>query len=574
MIQGDTTGKGARQSINAAGTQIPDEQADDSLPPGGTLRLTASNTHDPRMDVTLTPLSLGRDPELAVAQTLSNSPPVSAPLDVKNPTSEVETQVLEYELNRSDEYTTHGSLIKRSLAQDFSDEATTYGSLVKRSLAQDFSDEASSYSSENSDMLRAFKNAVDINRTGIIPLLTLSTLWGAAASGVLFAIVWIYAFDEVLKQERSAAELAVDHARLHVSEILAPLLAVSTAVDAAFRAGAVDSIADYTRLTKVLAPHFSTGLVQEVEMAGSPGAALNGSVLAARSVHHTTNLHTDRDDCLRISGRHGCTKESLGSNLSSWYRRAVSLQAPGQFQEGVFGVWHQVSFVRHYRHEVICPDFCWEPVYEYVAKISSGPTDVTTGSGNAHSNVTRDEHSNLMRAAAPVSALREAARKAGELSRGEAFITDAAGVIIAAADMGLAMQAEIGTGTITIRRIWELPRPWAADLTWQRISEAAAWEGVTTADTRVSVWRLDSLTDFSTSQGESLRLLLAVPRNAFLDHVLGPLVTWSIAASAAPVTVVALMAAAAALFKLWPKKFRPWEAEDPKNISPTATNIR
>ena len=48
----------------------------------------------------------------------------------------------------------------------------------------------------------------DLNRSGVIPVSVMAGLWTSAACGVLFSMVYIYRFQEVLKAYQLAEESA------------------------------------------------------------------------------------------------------------------------------------------------------------------------------------------------------------------------------------------------------------------------------------------------------------------------------------------------------------------------------
>ncbi|CAL1152666.1 unnamed protein product [Cladocopium goreaui] len=72
----------------------------------------------------------------------------------------------------------------------------------------------------------------DLNRSGVIPVSVFVGLWTACACGVLFAMVYIYRFQEVLKSYQLAEESALAHARLVAADLLLPTVGAVDAVQA------------------------------------------------------------------------------------------------------------------------------------------------------------------------------------------------------------------------------------------------------------------------------------------------------------------------------------------------------
>jgi len=422
-----------------------------------------------------------------------------------------------------------------------------------------YEDSEDEYSSADGSSLPSGQlDTVDINKPGIIPSLTFICLWVGASSALLLAIVWVYAYEEIRKHEDLATEVAVAHARLHAAEVLAPAVAVVSAVNLAFKGHTIHSLGDYRGLMRILTPHFEArAWIREVELAAAPQSHL-GSVHMASKAGGGIELRTDRPDCSLVDGRRGCAVDLLDANASSWYVTGFGVgnewwkEAPSKFWEGP-------AFARENPHEVVCGDLCWLPTYAFVGMVPFGAayanmSSVVEGSGVGVKVLDEVPLSPpvpkiLVRAAMDATALQEVAVKAEELSRGEVMLCTSEGNLLAASDMADAIRVDAVSGLVQAAKVWEIDRPWASGITAAWIDKARADSSFVNDRYRISVWPLGGSRDATRSLGENLRVVLAVRGDAFLDSVLGPLLPWSIATGTTPAIILVLFTLLAAYFK-------------------------
>jgi len=167
-----------------------------------------------------------------------------------------------------------------------------------RSLSDGWPSEATTVHPEESTEVEVR----DVNFRGIIPILSFLVTWVAAVCGSLFALVWVYVFEEVVRIESISRNLAADHAGLQIGEVLGPAVAAVAAIQAAYTIGALTSLSEYAQIHRILAPHFiAWPPLREIELAAQPGAVDldgnplgGGSVLVARALSGGLSVRTGR----------------------------------------------------------------------------------------------------------------------------------------------------------------------------------------------------------------------------------------------------------------------------------------
>jgi len=374
------------------------------------------------------------------------------------------------------------------------------------------------------------KGFLDVNRPGIFPVLIFTSLWVAAAASTLFAILWVYAYEEAKRFAEAAAEAAATHAHAHLAEVLAPALALSKSVGAGFESGAITSLSDYAGILRLLTPHFAAeSALLEVELAEPRGYL--GAVHIAPSPTGGTTLLTDRDNCAELEGRRGCSLEPMYVNTSEWYKRLTSASVGQQFWEGP-------SFSRQRTDSLMCSDFCWHSAYALaeVIKIGDGANQTQTGAA-------------ALRAAVATSAIQSVAATAGRLARGDGWLCRAEGEVIAAADMADALRVDSSTGDVSQARIWEINKPWAAAAQGDFLERATPSFSFLDSGVRISAWPVPvpSTTSGAANpmpsdpEAAALRLVLAVRDSAFLDPVLGPFIEFGVLLSILPMACIVLL---------------------------------
>lgn len=375
-----------------------------------------------------------------------------------------------------------------------------------------------------------------LNQPHVLCVFCLICLWVLLAVLAILANIYQYAFVEIFKQEELAVEAAVEHARLRTCEALAPAVTVARALDLAFRRGNVVTLSDYSGLLRMLAPHFAaTTDLLEVELADPPGAVppvLPGSAIVSPSRDGGVELRTDRGDCALVDGRRGCAMEPLGANESNWYNAGAALTPASNSAWPVSYVWNGPTFVHYRPHEVICDDLCWLPSFSLVARVAGGP--------EGHDDVSPPP---IVRVSVDVKALQEVVRLTQAHSRGYAVVCSSDGVVLAAADMEDAVHVDLQNGTVTMVRVWEIDSSWAPAAKADFIASAPKQEDIREeGGRRITAWSLECLRNSTSLKGvEDLRLVLAVPKDAFIDELIGPLVPVAIGLTVAPFAIVFLL---------------------------------
>lgn len=313
----------------------------------------------------------------------------------------------------------------------------------------------------------------DLNRSGVIPVSVFVGLWTACACGVLFAMVYIYRFQEVLKSYQLAEESALAHARLVAADLLLPTVGAVDAVQASLAGGVLRDLSDYGTVLRILRPHFaSRKILEEVELAAPPNASgiSPGSVLLKR-IGDEVKLLTDRDDCEEVPGRRGCI-QTLSARTDDWYRdgfgidKAWTYVPPEQF-------WSGPLFIRVDKDLTVCPQLCWKPAFMFVkrATITGGPKAVISGIATSDQPATGSTlNTVLVRVVVSAEIFQEVVDTAVSLSLGEAIVATANGDVVAAKDMSSAVLIDEETGNLQVNKVWEAKNRWAGAASEEMVS--------------------------------------------------------------------------------------------------------
>merc|ERR1712232_1479838 len=125
----------------------------------------------------------------------------------------------------------------------------------------------------------------------------------------------------------------------------------------------------------------------------------------------------------------------------------------------------------------------------------------------------------IARAAINALALQAVVDKAGELSKGEAFISTLFNIFMAAPNMADIILIDESSGNMRMRQLFEVDRPWVPKTPDATLASNAGGTFYK-PDTRTTELELEGPTR---GLGEALRIILAVPREAFIDPILNPL---------------------------------------------------
>lgn len=380
----------------------------------------------------------------------------------------------------------------------------------------------------------------DLNRSGVIPVSVFVGLWTACACGVLFAMVYIYRFQEVLKSYQLAEESALAHARLVAADLLLPTVGAVDAIQASLAGGVLRDLSDYGTVLRILRPHFaSRKILEEVELAAPPNASgiSPGSVLLKR-IGDEVKLLTDRDDCEEVPGRRGCI-QTLSARTDDWYRdgfgidKAWTYVPPEQF-------WSGPLFIRVDKDLTVCPQLCWKPAFMFVkrATITGGPKAVISGIATSDQPATGSTlNTVLVRVVVSAEIFQEVVDTAVSLSLGEAIVATANGDVVAAKDMSSAVLIDEETGNLQVNKVWEAKNRWAGAASEEMVSRGQGVYAESGAYS-VSVRRLDGPNDDALDLGSTLRLVLGTPIFAFMDPTLFTLTWPACGVSAAPIAVL------------------------------------
>ncbi|CAJ1383867.1 unnamed protein product [Effrenium voratum] len=374
----------------------------------------------------------------------------------------------------------------------------------------------------------------DLNQTGVIPVAVFLGLWTACACVVLFAMVYIYRFQEVLKSYQLAEESALAHAQLVATDLLLPAVAAVDAIQAALAGSVLRDLSDYSTVLRILRPHFEgRHILEEVELAAPPESGESGSVLVKR-IGQQVKLLTDREDCQEVPGMRGCAPRGLSASTDEWYKEGYGVGKPwGHIPPDQF--WSGPVFIREDMDLAVCPELCWRPAFMFVkrASINGGPKAVITGIPEVQSNQTSNLPGLLVKVVVSASLFKDVLSTASSLSRGEAMVATASGDVVAAEDMASAVSIDEDSGRLVVGKVREARLSWAGAVTDQLLlgkpgiyTESGAYS--------VTVRRLDGPMDL----GESLRLVMGTPIFSFMDPTLFMLTWPSCGVCAAPIAAL------------------------------------
>eukprot|EP00929_Paragymnodinium_shiwhaense_P113244 TRINITY_DN81500_c0_g1_i1.p1 TRINITY_DN81500_c0_g1~~TRINITY_DN81500_c0_g1_i1.p1 ORF type:complete len:715 (-),score=149.26 TRINITY_DN81500_c0_g1_i1:68-2212(-) len=389
-----------------------------------------------------------------------------------------------------------------------------------------------------------------------IALLFSTVCWVLLASGILFSTMWIYNYQEVRGYELLSAEAAAAHAQLHVMELFLGAPAAAAAIELGFRTGVLDSLADYQGITSLLTPHFqaSPGLGEVAIYDPRGGDTVVVSQTRKQSLDKLeedevlVEVRSDRPDCTRIPGKRGCVATPLNTNQSLWFDRIRRMPRPAWWPEGQTMFWEGPSFSRDLRHESSCETLCWHASYAAVLLVGGGPmVNLSLPSDINETDIPRTPRI-VVRAQVDMRAFQVVAEKAELLSRGEAFLCTADGRLLASADMADSMFINETTGVLRMRKTEELERPWAGIAEEAFVKEAEP-EGSLSGFTRVSAWKLAAPSNATRDLDDTLRILFAVPQDAFVDMVLGAVILPGLVVGGMPFGFTVLAALVAAYYR-------------------------
>jgi hypothetical protein len=151
---------------------------------------------------------------------------------------------------------------------------------------------------------------------------------------------------------------------------------------------------------------------------------------------------------------------------------------------------------------------------------------------------------NLVRAGMDVDTLQQVCVKAGEAGRGDVVLATETGDLLAAADMAWTVFLDPVNGSMRQKKVWELERPWATaiDQTFlrkgrgQQVGFVKEMNGYV-----VTAWKYHGLPGPLLGMEDAVRLVIAVPYDAFVDDVIGPLVTVSLVTSVTPIGLLSIV---------------------------------
>jgi len=195
--------------------------------------------------------------------------------------------------------------------------------------------------------------------------------------------------------------------------------------------------------------------------------------------------------------------------------------------------WDGPSFGRNLPYEAICDELCWSPTYSVSSRIS-GTIDASFVGRNDTFDAAR---SVIVRVTMEATIFIDAIKQIQIQGHGEAFICTNEGVVVAAVEMADTETADPLTGTVRMVKAWEYLRPWASSIDEARVAVGSG-ESWFSGDFIVSAWRMESPHNSTSTLGDSLRIVVAVPSSAFADSVLQSMRFWFMVTSALPVAFI------------------------------------
>jgi len=387
------------------------------------------------------------------------------------------------------------------------------------------------------DKLTAF-GFFEMNRPGILPLIFLTALWVVLAAMCIFGTFYVYAYIEVRGLELLASEGAAVHAEMHTNELLQAAPAAVNAIDLALRSGTLKSLSDYASISRLLRPHFKAGRgLFRLYLSDASGTVVLKRTTALQNhsdwggVDALFQIRSDRENCGTV-GRHTCSVAPIRAAETSWYGRSFGLYPQAWWALPFPAFWEGPVFVREKPDDATCATMCWAPAFTYTARI----TDGSTISNNA--STIKPLSTTIVRAEVDARILQEVAMKSSELSRGEAFLADVDGALVASPQLGDSLFMDEETGVVRMRLASELDRPWASNVDAEFVQNVDP-EGRVWAAERVSSWKIGNSNSTRGLEGR-LRILIAVPQNAFIDPVLNFVLQPALGVGVAPFAVIGL----------------------------------
>jgi len=388
----------------------------------------------------------------------------------------------------------------------------------------------------------------DLNRSGVIPTAIFAGVWTTAASIVLFAMVYIYRFQEVLKSYQVAEEAALAHAQLQAADLLLPAIAAVDSIRAAMSGGVLRDLSEYDTIHRLLQPHFrGRGILEEIELAAPP-TETPGSVLLKRiSPDGDIAVLTDREDCHLVAGMRGCSAAALSAATGDWYKDGFGIDKPWSYVPPD-QFWRGPLFIRDRKDLAVCPTLCWKPAYMFVkrARAGGGPQTVITyhdgipePAEEPASNATTDLTEVLVRVVMSSAIFQDLVASAAALSRGEAILATSNGDVIASADMASAVKIDMDTGNLVVGKVQEASTNWARDISEELVSNGAKGRYAESGAYTLTVRRVEGPNGDPLNLGETMRLVMGTPIFAFMDGTLFTLTWPSCGVSAAPAVALA-----------------------------------
>mmetsp|Transcript_64010 Transcript_64010/g.113854 ORF Transcript_64010/g.113854 Transcript_64010/m.113854 type:complete len:682 (+) Transcript_64010:87-2132(+) len=406
---------------------------------------------------------------------------------------------------------------------------------------------------------------IDLNRPGVIPLVSFALAWAAAAACILFSIVVIYRFQEVIKLYNLAEESAIAHSQLQVVDILSPASAAMEAVQAALAGGMLQNLSDYRTIANIMRPVFASrkGVLREIEVAGPPSSPKGSLLIKPIPGSYDVSIITDRDDCELVPGQRGCSSSPLSAATEKWYKDAFGIDRIWSYVPSD-ATWSGPVFVRSDQHVSICEQLCWEPTFTFVGRAKSvGGTKATLlgvpqtdPGGTTTSTTTRWPILDIVVVRAVVSAkvLQEVVSTAELLSKGQAILCTESGDVIAAADMASAVSLDDETGQLRVAKVWEASNSWASVVSEELVEEAEKGVYLESGDFTVTARKLEGPNGDALNLGERLRIVMGTPTLSFMEPTLFSLTWFCCGVSATPAAVMVLAMMVALLLKRRKKK--------------------
>jgi len=390
----------------------------------------------------------------------------------------------------------------------------------------------------------------ELNERGRMPALLSALFWIVVAVGQLLANFSVYSFNEVPDQQNIVVDTAVQASKNYALEVLLPAIDLAQTLDVAMRMRHIENLSDYEGLIHLLQPHFEVmSALKEVEIVDVrpdpvqqtdsftradynsivDGVLVPRSFLMHKLANGSTQVSSDREDCTLIPGRRGCSLEPLGANGSTWLKRGVALDPSANVVEMLPAIWLGPVVIEERDHLQSCDTFCWRRGISLVTRVFRNTTTATLAASAP-----------VLRISLNVEPLLPALARIAEISKGTALICTNEGVVLAAMDMESTVWVNTYDGVVRSAGTWEYSSDWAKSV---NVAMAAGATGSMTrhGTHRVSVWPLDSPDRGAASLGATLRLVVAIPTDAFTDTVLGGIAVPTVIVAGLPVLAAVLL---------------------------------